>query len=281
MIDLHTHSTASDGTDSPQALFQAAERAGLSAIALTDHNTIDGVPAFLAAAKGSQTEAIAGIEYSTEYQGVELHILALFVSPVYFSQISQEMADLRHRKAESNKQLILRLRERGYDISYEELQKKYHADNLNRAHIAATLAEKGFVPDIRYAFDHLLSERCGLYVPTKRPDAYDTILSIRKMGAVPVLAHPFLQFKTEDTLSAFLPRAIDSGLVGMEVYYPLYDKTTTEMASRVAKAYGLLSSGGSDYHGKNKPDILLGKGKGNLDIPDAWLEALKTKIISN
>ena len=281
MIDLHTHSTSSDGTDSPEALFRLAEVAGLSAIALTDHNTMDGVPAFLEAAKGSQTEAIAGIEYSTEYEGLELHILALFVPSVYFPHISREMADLRNRKAESNRHLVLRLRELGYDISYEELQEKYHADNLNRAHIAATLAEKGMVPNIRYAFDHLLSEKCGLYVPAKRPDAYETICKIRKMGAVPVLAHPFLQFKTEEALAEFLPRAIDCGLVGMEVYYPLYDAETTDMAQRVAEKFGLLCSGGSDYHGKNKPDISLGRGKGNLDIPDAWLVALKSKIISN
>jgi len=276
MIDLHTHSYFSDGTDSPEELVQTAKAAGVEVIALTDHNTVGGVRRFLAEAEKQGVEAVAGIEFSTEYKGTELHILALGVKEAYFDEIEDKMVELKRRKEKSNRALVQKLSDMGYDISFEALTEKYHSVNINRAHIAATLTETGQTPSIREAFDHLLGESCGIYIPPKRLDSLETIAYIRQIGAIPILAHPYLQF-TQDELELFLADAIPCGLLGMETDYSMYDEATTAMAHETALKFGLLSSGGSDHHGRNKPHITLGKGQGNLDVPRSVWDGILQK----
>lgn len=275
LCDLHTHSVFSDGTYTPKELLSAAEELGLSAIALCDHNTVDGLPDFLSAAKESAVEAIPGAEFSVDYQGKELHLLGLFIPEDCFSQISALMEAVMARKMQSNLDLILALNKAGYDIDYEAIKNATPNHKFNRAHIAAELTRKGYTATIKEAFKNLLSPSAGYYKEPERISVWEMLDFLLKIGAVPVLAHPFLSLSEKELLT-FLPMAKAQGLVGMECYYSTYDTQTTEISLALAERFGLKPSGGSDFHGSNKPDIQIGIGKGDLQIPYHWATALKT-----
>ena len=274
--DLHTHSVFSDGTDTPARLIELAAEAGLSAVALCDHNTVAGLPDFLEAAKDSSVEAVPGVEISTDFADKELHILALFVQPQHYAAVTALLAEGDRRKEQSNIDLVAALNAAGYALSYEEIKAKTPQGHINRAHIAAEMLELGYVESVQAAFRTLLSPKHGLYHPPKRIDAYDAICFIKSIGAVAVLAHPFLSMD-EQLLRAFLPRAVEAGLDAMEVFYSKYTEETTLLAVKIAEEYGILPSGGSDYHGGNKPDIAIGIGRGELKIPHRWLNGLKKR----
>ena len=272
--DLHVHSNYSDGTCAPAELITLAEAAQLSAVALCDHNTVAGLPDFLAAAEGSAVEAVPGIEFSTDYRGTELHILGLFIRPEYYAPITAMMADYHRRKEQSNIDLVENLSRAGYAIDYAAIKTSTADGFVNRAIIAAALMEKGYVDSIQAAFKTLLKPSHGDYNPPKRPDAYETIRFIKSIGAAAVLAHPFLNLD-EASLRVFLPAAKAAGLDGMEVLYSKFDAETTALADSLAEEFSLLKSGGSDFHGTNKPDIAVGTGRGDLRIPTDWLKNLK------
>lgn len=274
--DLHTHSVFSDGTDTPQRLIELARQAQLSAVALCDHNTVAGLPDFLEAAKDSGVEAVPGVEISTDFAEKELHILALFVEPQHYAAVTRLLAEGDRRKEQSNIELVAALNGAGYALDYEAIKAKTPKGHINRAHIAAEMMELGYVESVQAAFQTLLSPKHGLYHPPKRVDAYDAIRFIKSIGAVAVLAHPFLSMD-EALLRAFLPRAVEAGLDAMEVYYSKYDEKTTDLARQIAGEFGILPSGGSDYHGTNKPDIAIGTGRGELRIPTQWLFGLKKR----
>jgi predicted metal-dependent phosphoesterase TrpH len=274
--DLHTHSVFSDGTDTPARLIELAAEAGLSAVALCDHNTVAGLPDFLEAAKDSAVEAVPGVEISTDYADKELHILALFVQPQHYAAVTALLAEGDRRKEQSNIDLVAALNAAGYALSYEEIKAKTPQGHINRAHIAAEMLELGYVESVQAAFRTLLSPKHGLYHPPKRIDAYDAIRFIKSIGAVAVLAHPFLSMD-ENLLRAFLPRAVEAGLDAMEVFYSKYTEETTLLVVKIAEEYGILPSGGSDYHGGNKPDIAISIGRGDLKIPHRWLNGLKKR----
>lgn len=273
--DLHTHSTFSDGTNTPEQIIDAADEIGLSAVALCDHNTVDGLPRFLHAAKGKDIEAVAGAEFSVDYNGKELHLLALFIPESRFAEISDMMYDINMRKEESNRALIRSLNRAGYDIDFDVIKSSTPNGKFNRANIGAALTEKGYTKSINEAFETLLSPKVGHYKEPERPSVWEMLSFVRTVGAVPVLAHPFLNLD-EDELLRFLPVAKEKGLVGMECLYSKYDKETTLKALAMAVKFKLKYSGGSDFHGNNKPGIKLGSGKGNLKIPYDWAEQLST-----
>lgn len=275
ICDLHTHSTYSDGTCTPAELIRLAREANLDALALSDHNTVAGLPSFLAAAEGSGIEPVPGVELTTEFQNKELHILALYVKPEHYAPIDARLQEFLDRKDQSNFDLVQRLKTVGVELDYGTIREKT-AGNINRAVIAAEMVERGYCDSIKQAFSQWLSPKHGLYVPPARPDAYETIRFIKSIGAVAVLAHPFLSMD-ESLLLAFLPEAVAAGLDAMEVYYSTYDDAQTKRAVEIAGQYGLLASGGSDFHGQNKPDISIGVGRGNLVIPLEFLQALKTR----
>lgn len=283
--DLHTHSYYSDGSCSPAELLRVAEKAGLGAIVLSDHNTVAGLPEFLQAGQDSPVEAVPGIEFSTEFEGEELHILGIFLPPERFGEIGAMLEQLHIRKQRSERELVERLRQAGMDLSYEQIRGATPRGNVNRAHIASQMVEKGYVSSYQEAFSGWLSPERGLYVPPKRLDAYETIRYIKSIGAVAVLAHPYLSLKDDEKLHRFLEEAVGCGLDGMETLYPKYDEATTAKAQALAKELGLLPSGGSDFHGKNKPDIQMGTGRGSLQVPLSILDALRqragTKKITN
>lgn len=274
--DLHTHSIFSDGTYTPTQLIDEAVGIGLSALALTDHNSVDGLPELISAAVDKPIEIVAGAEFSVDYNGTELHLLGLFIPQVYFSQVTDRMTAYNQRKEQSNIDLIASLRRTGMVLDYDAIKNATPNRRINRAHIAAAMLQKGYVGSVAEAFETYLSKTSGYYREPRRLTVWEMLDFIRSIGAVSVLAHPFLQM-SEYELCHFLPLARDGGLVGMECYYVSYDEATTDISLRMADEIGLLRSGGSDFHGTRKPGISLGCGKGNLKIPHAWYLELKRK----
>lgn len=272
--DLHTHSVYSDGTCTPAEIVDNAVEAGLSAVALCDHNTVAGLPEFHAAAQGKPIEAVGGIEISTEYMDRDIHIVGLYILPEHYCGITAMMEEANRRKRESNLRLIEVLKKHGYDLDHDDICARNPGGNINRAHIAAVLTEKGYTASVKNAFDTLLSEKRGFYTPPKRLAVLDVIDHLRSIGAAAILAHPFLKL-TEPELDIFLPQAKEAGLVGMETLYSTFDRSERAAAARIADRHGLLPSGGSDFHGSNKPDIQLGRGRGDLFVPDSFLTSFK------
>ncbi len=275
-IDLHAHSCYSDGSDTPKELIDKALSVGLSAIALTDHNTTAGLPEFLAYAKDKPIAAVAGCEFSTDYNGIELHILGLFIHPSQFDKVNELLEEYNKRKEESNQRLVSALVCKGYRLDYDVIASKTPNGHINRAHIASELVERGYFSSVRDTINNLLSPEQGLYIPPKRHTAFDILRFIRSIGAVSVLAHPFLNLN-ESELRQFLTDCKDIPLDAMETSYSLYDSVTQAIAENIADEFGLIHSGGSDYHGKTKPDTKLGSGRGNVAVTLQNFNALKFK----
>ena len=275
--DLHTHSTFSDGSYTPEELVAEAKAIGLSAIALCDHNTVAGLPRFLDAAQQVGIEAIPGVEFSADYHGVEVHIVGLFIPSDRFGKVQALLAEGVRRKEESNIALVRALNEAGYLLDYDAIKAATPCGQVNRAHIAEALTVMGYTPSVNAAFKTHLSPAAGFYLPPKRVSATEVIAFIRSIGGVAVIAHPLVTLD-EGSLREFLTETIPVGLAGMEVDYSDYDEKTTALAQVIADEFGLLPSGGSDFHGSVKPAIALGYGRGNLRVPYAYAEALRASL---
>lgn len=263
--DLHTHSIYSDGTWTPEEIIAEAKRLGLT-VALTDHNTVAGLPEFMAEAKRQAVTAVPGVELTAEYSGKELHLVGLFVPPEHYDALEKLAQDFIVQKEISNMEMIRRLNTDGYMIDYAQIKGRTPNGNVNRAHVAVALMEKGYVSSVREAFDTLLGDSLGYYVHPHRMQLTDAIKALRQMKILPVLAHP-LKDLTEARLRELLPAAIEAGLLAMETMHSSYDEKTIALASRIAEEFGLLPSGGSDFHGKAKPDVFLGVGRGQTCVP--------------
>lgn len=275
--DLHTHSTFSDGTFTPTQLALEAEKLGLGAVALTDHNAIDGLDEFTRAAEQLKVEAVCGAEFTTEYEGTELHIVGLFIKKSAYSDVTALFDEFIRRKAESSYRLCEKLTRNGYKVDYDKLLATRPNGYVNRAHIAYELAEQGYAESIKDAFNKFLLPNGEYYTPPKQYHAFEVTEFIHDIGAVSVLAHSFLNIN-EATLRRFLSECIPHGLCGMETDYSEYDADTVRLARSIADEYGILRSGGSDFHGANKPHINLGTGRGELAVPMDYFKALKAKI---
>ncbi len=273
--DLHLHSDASDGTLSPRELVTLALQKGLRAIALTDHNTTAGLQAFSEAA-AQKIEFACGIEYATEWEGQELHLIGLFLPVEMFEIAEAKLQQIRRQKTESLRLCVQRLQDAGYRISYDKLLAQSASTNLNRVHLANLLIENGYVRSVKEALHQLLDEKGPYYYAPKRLDLQETIAQIHAMGAVAVLAHPLLQL-SEQRFRRFLPIAKGMGLDAMETDYSGYTPEQTEFARQCATEAGLLRSGGSDFHGSNKPGLEMGTGRGNLRVPYEYFTALQMR----
>lgn len=271
--DLHTHSIYSDGTWTPTEIIAEAQRIGLSAVALTDHNTVEGLTELFRAAEGTGVETIGGVEFSTDYLDVELHIVALFVKPQHFSAISERVAELDKRKEESNIALAAALTAGGYEVDYEEIKARTPKGHVNRAHFASALLEKGYVQSIPEAFERLLSKTGGFYNQPKRLEVFETLEFLREIGCSSVLAHPFQELD-EEGVRQFLTLAKPHGLDGMETEYAKYDDGQVARLKAIAKEFDVKESGGSDFHGDRRKGTALGFGQGNLRIPKAFADKL-------
>lgn len=273
--DLHVHSTWSDGTWTPAQLVAEAKALGLGAIALTDHNTVAGLPDFLAAAEAAGVKAVPGVELTTEYRGKELHILAIFLRPDHYQPIMELVAEMMARKDQANRELIDSLARSGIVLDYDAICASTPDGCPNRAVIAAEMVRLGYCATIKECFSRWLDQKHGHYVPPKRLDALETIGFIRSLGAVSVLAHPYLSLEPQE-LEEFLPQAVADGLHAMETHYSTFTPEQAGQLRRLAARFGILESGGSDFHGSNKPDIRLGSGRGDLVVPLAlWKNLTK------
>ena len=278
-IDLHLHSTHSDGTLTPAELIRQAKSLGLSAVALTDHNTVSGLWDFLNEAEKQGVTAVTGTELSTVYKGQEIHLLGLFIPTEAFAAVTALTEDYLTRKEQSNRDLVTRLAADGYRVDYDTIRASTPDGNVNRALIAKALLAGGYVPSVKAAFHTLLGEGMGYYTPPTRPDFFETIRFLRSIRALPVWAHP-LQYIDEATVREALPAAVEAGLVGMEVMHSSYDEAVTVRAKALADEFGLLYSGGSDFHGAVKPDVQMGVGNREgtePNIPDEYYESLRER----
>lgn len=291
-IDLHTHSTKSDGTLTPTQLVRYAARKGLSAIALTDHDTIDGVGEAIQAAAALRKEAedlsgsvpaadcvpevIPGVELSTEHNGKSVHIVGLFID-YENKEFSEKLSEFIGSRTTRNKKMCRLLTKGGYPVTYEVLEETYSDTVLTRAHFAQYMYRHGMISSIDEAFRKLIGDDCPFYVPRERITPHDAVRFLLKYDSVPVLAHP-LQYKLSvSDLHALVASLKDTGLSGIEVYYSGYRPSDTEFLSRIAKQYGLIPSGGSDFHGANKKNLDLGTGYGHLYVPDTLLQPIREK----
>lgn len=274
ICDLHTHSTCSDGSDSPEELLDNAIKAGLSAVAITDHNNVEGIVRFQEAAKNKNIEAVGGCEFSTDYEGKELHLVGLFLKEEKLPIIRKFLEQLAIDKIQSNYDTIQRFKDAGYDVDVEEFKKTLTAVVPNRVHIANYLVSKGICVDRNDAFDHYLKDGGKFYRSPKKPDFIGTIDFIHSVGGVAVWAHPLFHVDEEQCLEVLtLAKKLD----GVECYYTTYTDEQTKFMLEKAKEFNLIASGGSDYHGTNKVDVNLGTGHGNLVVPFSCFEELKKR----
>ncbi|MDO4167081.1 MAG: PHP domain-containing protein [Eubacteriales bacterium] len=275
-IDLHVHSTYSDGTFTPAELIQEALAQNLSAIALTDHDTIAGIADAQAAVTPyeQQLELIPGTELSVAYENRDIHIIGLFIDPMH-EGFRRESAAIVARRLARNQEMIQRFQADGIPITMEQLCADNPDTVVTRAHFARVLITLGYAKDSRDAFRKYLDADTPYYVPRKYISQEDAIALIRDAGGIAILAHP-LQYKLDDrALRTLLGHLTDYGLQGIEVKYSTHSHQDETYVRLLAKQFGLLPSGGSDFHGNNKPHITLGKGMGNLSIPYDYLEQLR------
>lgn len=278
-IDLHIHSTASDGTLSPIEILRLARQLNLSAIAITDHDTMAGVKDALAHGIPPSLKFLAGVEISVlpppsfSYLG-SFHVLGYSIDPDN-TLLNHTLGELQQARKNRNPRILKILNELGFNITLAQVQKEAGESQLGRPHIAQLMITKGYVKSINEAFDRYLSQGKPAYVDKYRLDCAKAIEMILGAGGVPVLAHPFLvQTQNDKILEDLVVTLMEMGLKGLEVYYPEHPPEKTAHYTEIAKRHGLLVTGGSDFHGSLKPEIKMGTGKGNLSIPYAIYEKL-------
>lgn len=272
--DLHSHSTASDGTMTPSELVALAKKQGLSALALTDHNTTGGLKEFMEAGKNSSVITVPGCEFTTEWHKKEVHVVGLFFREEYWREVDDFLELVNIAKANSNAKLINSLAKAGYEISLEEVVELAGGETFNRSHVARILVAKGYFESTPAVFDTVLKEGNGFYVPAKRITSTAAVRFIKNYGATAIIAHPLLNL-TEEELREFLPEMIKGGLDAIETEYTEFTPEMKKTAVSLAEEFSLKQSGGSDYHGAAKPWIELGKGRGNLFVPFSFYENMK------
>ena len=271
-IDLHVHTTASDSTASPAEAVRLAKEAGLSAIAITDHDTVSGYAEAAEAGKKYGVEVVPGIEISTKY-GRAVHILGYYIDP-NSEKIAPVLDWVVHDRDERNRKMAELMAADGLPVSYEEMHRRFGAVS-GRPHFAEVLVELGLAKDIRDAFDRYVEKGQKYYLPRNFLSIERSIEIIREAGGVPVLAHPF-QYKLDDAgLRELIEHCMESGLQGMECRYSGYSVEQSKYLGRLAEEYGLIKTGGSDFHGDNKRHISIGTGTGHLEVPYKYLEKLR------
>ena len=325
MVDLHVHSTCSDGTFTPEELVDYAMQKGLTAFALTDHDTVNGlerairyaeelrqaqatspvgfsrnnaddrlpvsfvpdadVPAPKAADVFSSStdadtavpqvpEVIPGIELSTEYQGKDIHMVGLFID-YHQPEFAHYLEDFIRSREHRNEKMCALLREHGVDITYEALLSEFPGAVITRAHFARYLLSHGYIQSMKEAFDRYVGDHCPCFVPREKVTPAQAVELILGAGGVPVLAHPILYHMSDDRLDTLVAELKKIGLVGIEAIYSTYNTAEERQIRGLTSKYDLKISGGSDFHGANKPKIDLGTGWGKLYVPDEVLENLR------
>ncbi len=272
-IDLHVHSTRSDGTYTPTQLVDYAIAKGLAAFALTDHDSVDGLDEAIAYAKNlRQTnpnvpEIIPGIEFSTEYQGKDIHIVGLYID--YHSDTFQSHIDdfVNSRELRNEKMCHLLRKGTGMEISYDKLKEAFPNSVITRAHYAKYMLEHGYIKSMKEAFERYIGDHSPYYVPREKITPAQAIQLILAVGGIPVLAHPILYGMGSQRLNTLVSELKAAGLIALEAIYSTYSQADEREMRHLAARHKLAISGGSDFHGDNKPGLDLGIGYGSLYVP--------------
>jgi 3',5'-nucleoside bisphosphate phosphatase len=274
MIDLHMHSTFSDGTLTPEELVAAGAAAGLSGMALTDHDTGAGLPRFLAAAAAAKIRGVPGVEISVDSPTGSMHVLGYFIDPDE-PRLAAKLAWIREGREDRNREILENLAKLGVPITMEEVAAFAGEDIVARPHFARAMVARGYVRDTQAAFDKFLAKGQPAYAERDRlapEDAFQAILGAR---GVPVLAHPQSLKVGPDKLRTVLGGYRDAGLRGIEVLYPRHSQDLRKAYARLAEEFGLVATGGTDFHGAVTPDLRLGTGYGDLAVPDETIDRLE------
>jgi len=273
-LDLHLHTTHSDGSFTPTEVIDLAHKAGVTALAITDHDITTGILEATVAGQGHGIDVIPGVEISSIIGTAELHILGYFLD-YQDARLNERLARLRDSRHRRNPKIIERLQAAGIAITYEEVRALAGTDSVGRPHIARVLMEKGVVASAKEAFDLWLADGRPAYVPRELPTPSDAMQWIREAKGLPVLAHPTWVKTTDGTLMDLVRQLKADGLDGVEVHYSTHTPRQTREYLALAKQLDLLVTGGSDFHGLTKPDIDVGIGKGTLHVPGSLLDKLK------
>lgn len=274
-VDLHVHSNASDGTLTPTEVVHLAIEKNLAAIALSDHDTVKGIEEAIHAAEGSDLEVIPATELSCYYKNVEIHVLGLYVdykNPNFLAELNR----LEQARLKRNLDMIALFQKDGINITLEDLLAGNPNSVITRAHFARVLVEKGICKDKHTAFDRYVGVGCPYYLPKPQVTPELAIPLIVKAGGIPILAHPMLYKFGYQEIEELIQYLIPLGLKGIEAYHSSNNISQSDKLRSLALKYQLVVSGGSDFHGANKPDIDLGTGRGGLRVTEGLLVALKT-----
>lgn len=286
MIDLHSHTNKSDGTLTPTQIVDLATEKGITILAITDHDTIEGIQEAIDRARDINSDPsltakapriIPGIEFSTEWNGRDVHVVGLSIDHNNKEFVAKLDAFLDSREGR-NRKMADKLKEVGIGISYDGLCKMFPDCVLTRAHFAKYLYEYGYVKSTHEAFERYLGPDAPCYVPREKITPVQAVKMTLEAGGIPVLAHPMIYKFGDEKLRELITMMKEAGLVGIEAMYSTHSEEDEKYVRDLAADMGLLISGGSDFHGNNKPGIELGTGCGNLNIPDeVWFELEKAK----
>lgn len=273
MIDLHSHTNESDGTFSPAQLVAEALRVGVTTLGITDHDTFAGYDLACGAARTAGLNLICGIELSTKlHGGRSVHLLGYFFRPESLTDFRCWILDLQAARRDRNVRLVARLQELGFDITLAEAEARGRGMTA-RPHFAQLMVEKGYVKNLREAFDDYLDESAKGYVYRQEPTFAEGVERIRQAGGIASLAHPI---RVRGEVPALMPELCEAGLNAIEAYHSDHTAAHTQLYLDLARQYGLHVTGGSDFHGAVKPGVMLGTGAGNLQIPEDLVERLRS-----
>lgn len=275
-IDLHAHTTASDGSLTPTQLVEEAAAIGLKAVAVTDHDNIDGVVEAQAAGRALDVEVVAGVEISAELSGGTLHLLGYEFDHEHPS-IVKGLERLKTAREERNLQIIQKLAVMGIPITIEQVAERAGGGLIGRPHIARTLLDLGVVGNTQEAFDEYLATDARAHVHKFRFEPAVAFAMIREAGGVPVMAHPHQTRRKGDALRDLIADLRPLGLEGIEVHYTRHDPHQTAYYQELAEEFDLIPTGGTDFHGATIPEIKLGWGTGDLRVPAELLDGIRDR----
>lgn len=279
MIDLHSHSTMSDGTDPPTRVVELAASSGLSALALTDHDTLDHLPQARDAAGAHGLRLVPGCEISCELAGRapgSMHLLVFFVEDAP-GELPDRLRELQAARDERNVQIVETLNAHGVPITLEAVHAQAGPGSVGRPHIARVLMEHGHVASIQEAFDVWLAKGRPAYFERDRLSPEDAIELTHASGGVGAIAHPMSLGLADGALDEFIGKLASAGLDGLECEYGAYLAEERGPLHELAARHRLAATGGSDYHGENKPGLSVGTGRGDLQVPDEYLDELDAR----
>jgi len=274
-IDLHVHTTASDGTTAPEDVVCLAAELGLAAIAITDHDTVSAFEAAAKAGKELGVDVVPGIEISTKY-GSAVHILGYYIDPCS-EKLTPVLDWVVQDRDERNRKIVQLMADDGLPVNYEDMRRRF-GDVIGRPHFAEILVELGLASSVQDAFDRYVEKGQKYYLPRNFLSIERSIEIIREAGGIAVLAHPFQYKRNDAELRELIEHCMESGLQGLECRYSGYSHEQSAYLEALAEEYGLIKTGGSDFHGEHKPHISLGSGTGSLSVPYEYLENLKQLV---